>query len=490
MNKGWKKVIIISLMLVILEMVITVILVRPFYKCQVVYNSIDEGNWIVTKDNYDKLTQNQKDRVQSYLPDYAKWLATSYMEGNISYEEIAASFDAVNVIDTTKTLYSMYMGDISQNEYVRVMNGMHSATDTFDSNAEFEYRKTLNAIIHRLDNDTRENILIAMLNYKYSQFLDEKITPESMKNFCKLVLDNSYYAAYDYAELINNNLDCVIAYRAVYENAVAEYDKEKYLEAMELCNMIQVAPEDSLYEKKINDLYAGAYDAGKEYYKSMLDDYVAKDDKKNAIKLMGSLKEIYGNEIDLDSVTESMASEWQLAAIDCTSDWEPGLKKALGEFSTGEYILEHEYEKLKPDSILLYDVNGDMIPEMFLFNSGRTENEYVECFAYAYVDEKYTFLDYINIKNFCSTSDIVAFPYAFDRTAGDESMLVSFNGSRYSFGRKCQKIGGTYYVDGTETDDISYLEAQTQILSTINEKTVGNSKYGSLEDSSSYILAY
>lgn len=490
MNKKWRNIIIISLILVVLEMTTTILLVRPFYKCQLVYNSINDGNWIVTQDNYSKLSQGQKDRVQSYLPDYAKWLAQSYLDKDIDYERTAAAFDAINSIDETNQLYEKYMGDISRNEYVRVMNGMHSATDNFDSNKEFEYRKTLNAIIHRLDNDTRENILIAMLNYKYSQFLNEEITPDSMRNFCKLVIDNSYYVAYDYAGLITNNLDCVVAYRAIYENALAEYGEEKYLEAMELCDMLQVAPEDSLYEKKISDLYSEAYEAGKEYYRNQLDSYVAKDDKKNAIKLMASLKEIYGNEIDLAGVTEAMASEWQLAAIDCTENWEPGLKKALGEFTTGEYILEHEYEKLKPDSILLYDVNGDMIPEMFLFNSSRAGNEYVECFAYAYIDGKYTFLDYINIKNFCSTSDIVAFPYAFDRTAGDEYMLVSYNGSRYSFGRKCQEIGGTYYVDGAEVDDVSYLDAQTQILSTINEKTVGNSKYGSLEDSSSYILAY
>lgn len=490
MKKTWRNIIIISLILVVLETVATMIIIRPYYKCQLVYNSISGGNWIEAQENYNNLSQSGKNRVQSYLPEYAAWLASSYTKGEISYEDTAASFDAINAIDDTKTLYDKYMTDISKNEYVIVIDGMHQATDIFDSKSEFEYRKTLNAIMHRLDNDSREAILVNMLNMKYDSYLNDEISVESMCNFYNLVIANSYYAAYDYAFFIQKNVDCVVAYRGVYENARVDYDEQRYFEAMELCKIIVPAPGDTVYAGKVEELYNMSYEAGKEYYQKQLDGYVAKGDKKGAVALMNKIETVYGKDFDLSSTKEAMAQDWQLAAIKLAKDWEPGLKKALGEFSTGEYILENEYNELKPDSILLYDVNGDMLPELFLFNKKRANNEYVECFMYAYVDDKYEFLDYINVKNFCSTSDIVVFPYAFERTAGDECMLVSFNGTELTYGNKCQEIGGVYYVNGEEKDDIDYLAAQTEILANINEKTVGNGKYSSLEEAEGYILAY
>lgn len=492
MNKTWRNIIIVSLVFVLIEAAVVAILFKPYYDCYKVYKSIENGNWIEAQEEYNSLSSSKQNRVQRYLPEYAKWLANQYAEGNIKYENTAAAFDAVNAIDESKNLYSAYMYDISKNEYVNVINGMYNAANTFNTTEAYNYRQTLNAINQRLGYDVREEILVNMLNIEYEKFLNEEITSENIDNFYNLVIGNSYYDAYNYAYVIKNNVECVRAYRSVYENALANYNESKYFETMELCKLIVTAPEDMLYQKKISELYASAYEDGKEYYQNLIREYAAKEDKNSAVELMAKVEMTYGDDVDLSQVKEDMAEAWQLAAIDLIEDWETDLKEHLSGFSSGQYILEHKYTDFKPDSVLLYDVDGDMIPELFLFNESRVNNEYVECFVYVYDDEeeKYDFSDYINVKNFCVDSNIIAFPYALDRTPGDECMLVSYNGSGFYNGNMCQIISDVHYVNGAETDDLEYLETQTEILSHMNERTVGNSGYSSIETGESYILAY
>ncbi len=491
MKKTWRNIIIVSLVLILLETAAILIFLKPYYDSYRVYKSIEGGNWIETQETYDKLTFKQQERVQSYLPDYANWLAAQYMDGAMIYEDVAASFDAVNAIDDTRTLYGTYMYDISKNEYIKVINGMHKAVDTLDTKGEYDYRQTLNAINHRLGYDVREDILVNMLNIKYQQFLNEEITVDSMKNFYNLVIANSIYTAYDYAGVISHNVDCVIAYRSVYENAVADCNEDRYFEAMELCNIIVPAGEDTLYQNKIRELFETAYEAGKEYYPEKIQDYVNQGKKGNAVELMGQVEDFYGDDIDLTYIKEDMASDWQLAAIDVVNNWEKDLEDALSEFSTGEYILEHEYDnKLKPDSLVFYDINGDLVPELFMFNSDRADNEYVECFIYVYNGETYEFEEFLNVKHFCTDSNIVVFPSGFDRAKGDECQLVFFDGSSFYKGDMCQLINDVYYVNGAETDDLEYLETQTEILSHINERVIANCGYSSLKDGEGYILAY
>jgi len=170
--------------------------------------------------------------------------------------------------------------------------------------------------------------------------------------------------------------------------------------------------------------------------------------------------------------------------------WDEDLEYQLKQDDVGEYILTYQYDVLRPDSILLYDIDGNETPELFLFNQSRTGNDYVECFVYVYVDGKYQYKDYINVMNFCSTSSLVAFPVAFDRTLGEECMLVEFDGESFTYSIKCQKIESIYYVDDVEVNDADYLSAQSKVLANINEKVISNADYVSLFDCEKYILSY
>lgn len=490
MKKTWRNVIIISLMLVIAEITATFVLLHPYYKVQLVYNSISEGNWIETQENYDNLSSSQQDRVQEYLLSYAAWEARQYAAGEVTYEQAAATFDAINAIDETGTIYGLYMYDISKNEFMKVVRELHQVETSFDNTKVYTLRQTLNAVSLRLDNASREQLLVVLLNEKYQEFLDEDITVDSARAFVSLVISNSIYEAYDYAQVISNNIDCVVDYRATYENAKVNFDEEDYFLAMDLCSSITVDPKDTNYKTLVSDLYTQAYETGKTYYAEQLDFYVMTGEKEAAVNLMAEIELRYGDDFDTSDTKEDLAEDWQKACVSLADNWESDLKSHLGETDTGEYILTNEYDNLKPDSLLLYDVDGNGVPELFLFNSSRVSNSYVECFVYAYIDGEYQYLDYINVMNFCSTSSVVAFPTAFDRTVGVECVLVEFDGTSFTFGTECQKIDDVYYVDGYEVSDADYLSAQSQVLANINEKVVGNAGYSSLTDSERYILSY
>ncbi|MBE5944514.1 MAG: hypothetical protein E7258_06300 [Lachnospiraceae bacterium] len=490
MKKTWRNIIIISLIMIIAEVVVTIVFLHPFYKTQLVYNAIDRGNWIETQECYEELSSGQKDRVQEYLLAYGAWVAREYAAGIITYEHTAATFDAINAIDETDTIYDLYMVDISKNEYLKVMRELYVVETSFDNSEVHNLRSTLNAVSLRLDNTTREELLIRLLNEKYQEFLDEKISPEDMHAFIGLVVSNSIYGAYDYALVLSGNVDCVVAYRSLYENAMVKFSEEDYFSVMDICNSAVVEPKDSNYQTLFSDLYSNAYETGKVAYKEKLDYYVRAGENQAAVELMVDIELRYGDDFDISGIKEELASDWQKAALELAEKWDEDLEYQLKQDDVGEYILTYQYDVLRPDSILLYDIDGNETPELFLFNQSRTGNDYVECFVYVYVDGKYQYKDYINVMNFCSTSSLVAFPVAFDRTLGEECMLVEFDGESFTYSIKCQKIESIYYVDDVEVNDADYLSAQSKVLANINEKVISNADYVSLFDCEKYILSY
>ena len=152
--------------------------------------------------------------------------------------------------------------------------------------------------------------------------------------------------------------------------------------------------------------------------------------------------------------------------------------------------MQYEYDNLKPDSVVLHDIDGDGVPEMFLYNSRYTDDDYIGCFIYTYSDGKCKFLNFVNVKSFCRDSNLIGFPIAFGRGTGDECSLVQYDGNSLTQVSYCQEMGGTYYVNGAESNDVDYLSARTSILSHADAYNVGNSKGASLDDGETYILTF
>ncbi len=490
MKKTWRNIIIISLILVIAEVLGIILFLHPYYNKQKVFDSIQAGSWMDAQDNYEKLSAGAKEDVQSYLDDYGAWAAESYTKQDMSFQKVVSVFDAINSIDNTGAVYEKYMHDIVKNELILSLEKYHNAMVSYDNNAMFEAEKNISIISQRMSNDEREQIMIMVLNSKYRSFLDEGITPESMKSFATGIQQMSYYGAYEYSYVILNNVDYVVDYRGKYLEAKTLLEAEDYFGVMDICKEVKVDSLDQKYNELFGTLYSDSYEAGKTYYMSVLDTYVNKDEKTSAVNLMTKLEEYYGTDIDTSGVKEDMAEDWQKAYIEICEDIEGSLKRDLPSTEDGQYILANKFDEYMPDSVLLYDIDNNDVPEMILFDSTKVENDYVGCYLYGFVGDRYVYLGFVNIINLCADGNLVAFPVVFDRETGEEYCLIAFDGTGLSTTEYCQYINDVYYVNGAEVKDADYLSARSAILAHGYTKITPNLGYKGLEDSTSYILTY
>ncbi len=490
MKSTWRKIIIISLILVVIEVVGIVFFIHPYYKIQTVFNSIDDGNWIETQENYESLSQNQKDKVQSYLFDYGAYICGEYLKGEIDYQMTAAMFDAINSIDVDGAVINTYMPSINHNEYKLVIKRLYAANTLYDSQAVYDAQEDIAALNLRMDNTTREKIMVELLNEEYISFLDEEIAGSTVKSYADIIATISYYDAYSYAGIVKANVDYVEQYRSLYVTATGFYAESKYFEVMEICNNVQIDSLDSNYGQLYDELYSDAYENGKNYYSELLDGYIAANDKANTIALMDVVQTYYGTDFDLSNATNTMLTDWQQSYIAFIENYEAALQADLNLSEDGQYILQNEYEKLRPNSMFLYDIDKNGIAELFMFNDAYVGEEYVGCFIYTYSNGNPMYLGFQNVINLCDESYIIAFPKTFGRTVGDECSLVAYDGSSLWVELYCQYIDGVYYVNGVEDTDINYLSTQSSILVHANTVKVASSGYVGMTDGERYIMEY
>ena len=116
MNKKWRVVIITSMIILVLEIAGSLFFLFPYYRLQRVFNSIDKGQWTDTLDYYNALNDSQKETALSYLDGYGAYLSERYANGEISYIQVAASFDAINSITETTEIFDKYTPAIDRNE--------------------------------------------------------------------------------------------------------------------------------------------------------------------------------------------------------------------------------------------------------------------------------------------------------------------------------------------------------------------------------------
>lgn len=490
MKKTWRRIIIISLILVLFEVAGTMIFLHPYYKIQTVFNGIDNGNWIETQECYDSLGDKQKQKVQTYLDDYATFITGEYLSGKLDYQLVAAMFDAINSIDESKTISNTYMTSINHNEYKLAIKRIYAANTAYDTEAAYDAQMDISSLHLRMDNATREAIMIELLNEEYLAFLNEEISADTVKSYADIIAGISYYDAYAYVPIVKSNVDYVVQYRGLYTTATIYTLEQKYFEAMDICKQVHVDSLDTAYAEKYATLYQNAYDSGKVYYSELLDSYTVAKDKANTALLIELIQLYYGDDFDVSGAEEAMLEDWESAYVTFLENYEVSLQTDLNKSEEGQYILMNQYENLRPNSMFLYDIDKNGVAELFLFNDAYAEDDYTGCFVYGYQNNTPTYIGFVNVRNFCSGSHIVAFPNAFDRESGDEYSLIAYDGATFTVEKYCQHIGEVYYVDGEEVDDVEFLSAQSDILATVNEIKIKNSGYVSITDGKKYIMEY
>ena len=470
MKNGWKKLFIFSLIFILLEVVGTVLVMMPFYTRNMVFKNIDKGNSVKTKGYYDMLNESGQEKVCSYLDDFAATLCQKYIDGKKNYEETLASLDSIKEIEGSNQIAEKYIKDVASNEFKKIINDIYEADMQRDSNKGYSLKSDLDVVKQRLDNETREKLMIEILNDKYKSFLAEEINGDGMLDMCAIVKDNSFYEAYDYAGVIESNAHSVVIYKSLYSQMQDTYSKQDYLDIIEKCNGITVDEWDVKYKGLFEEMYASAYDAGKTYYPQKVDEYIAAGSKSDAVDLMKKVEEIYGSDIDLNSVQDKLLDDWQQAYIDFIESYDA---------SASSHTI---------NTVLLYDINDDDIPEMFLFDEAEIENTYVSCEVYNINKGKCKSLGYQKIINICDDGYLVTLPAS---GGGDEAYaLTSYDGETLTEGEECKKVGDSYYVNGQDVSDADFLSVRTGILAHASAYTIKNSKNSDLAGAREYIMLF
>ena len=383
MKNGWKKLFIISLIIILLEIVGAVVVMLPFYTRNMVFVNIDKGDASKTKGYFDMLNDAGQEKVYSYLDDFAATICQDYIDGKKTYEETVASLDAIREIEGNNNIADGYINDVASNEFKKLLNDIYDADLARDSNKGYSLKPDLDLVKQRLNNDTREELMVTFLNEKYRSFLNQEIGSEGILAACAVVKDNSYYKAYDYAEIISANAESVVLYRGLYAELQQAMANQNYFEILDKCEFVEVDKWDTAYKNLFDELYDSAYETGKEYYAQKLSELVASDDKKTAVELMDQIEKYYGSEIDTGSARNQLFESWQLAYLDFMETFDPA--------SSSHSV----------NTVLLFDINDDDIPEMFLFDIADIEMAYIGCEVYNVGNNKCKDLGYYNIINIC-----------------------------------------------------------------------------------------
>ena len=490
MKKTWNRLIIVSFIVLAAVACATIVFLYPYYNEYKVFDGIEAGQWSEVQKTYESLDSQRQQEVQEMLPDYAKHICLEYQTGTKDYIYTVAAYDAINSIDETKTICTKYNIMVNRMEYRDAIEAIYNANQNYNGQGALQANQMINDINLRLDADTKKEVVIEVLNEKYQQFAAGGITAEEMTGYIGIVNNLSVSDISDYVAVLGNNIQVIQTYRELYDTAQNAYETGDYLTALNICESVQLDPLDSQYIEKYYSLYNLAYTTGMNYYDSLLDTYIEIGDNENALNLLTKLEKYYSDDMNLQKFKLSMAKDWQKAYVKLAENADSEIQKALGDTEDGINILDSVYKNIKPDSMLLYDVDEDGVPEVFFYNSMERNETYVSCFIFTYRDGAVSYLGYAKVRSFCSDSSFVAFPWYSTRVSGDEYCLKRYADGVLTDGPYVQNVDGTYYVNEQVVDETEYLSQQSETLATSLNKGVKDFETATLDDSESYILAY
>ena len=492
MRKTWKIATLVCFIMTLIILGVGAVFLYSDYKLYRFFKSIDDGEWSVTKEYFDDLDASQQQTVMAHIEGYAQELCREYAMGERSYQEVTASFDAINSLDNTDELYNRRITEINYNELKSAVEDLYTANTSFDTDGAVKAKKRIDDVQKRMDTTTKEQLLIQMLNDKYQEYLDCEINEAKMMEFVSIVAGMSYYDAHSYTGIIVNNVACVESYRSIYSQYQTMLTEQKYFDILDTYEIVYAGIDsaDTVYRGKFQELYQTTFYDGMDYYQTKLDNLIAASDGEAAVALMKEIELRYGSAFDLDGPKSELAADWQKTYIQIAMNYEAILQTEFSKTDEGIYIFENEYQRLRPDSMLLYDIDKNGVAEMFLFNSAEATEENTECFAFTYADGAYVYLGYVNILSFCTDSNIIALPSEFGRDFAEEHVLLRFTGSSLEQKKYTKKDGETYIVDNAEVTDAEFLTAQTSIVDHANNQRPSIMEYIDISDYESYILAY
>ena len=488
MRKTWNKVIIVTWFLIALITAVAVVVLLPYYKTWHLFRTIDKGGWSTIKEEFANLNDTSKEEVLKNLDSYGAFIAKEYTEGKRTFVYTAAAFDAIGLIpERGAEVQTRYMPDIVKNEYIGGVMRMVNLTKTYDVSSANEAQKSIDSASARLAMDQREKILLELLDKSYPSYLNGQMSEDRIKALCNYALNNAFGDAKYRAEQVRGNVDAVIAYRKLYDEAEKYYEEDNYFQVCNICENVMVDPSDKLYDGKFSQLWTRAEIAGKEYYLNELKTYIATGDKINAAALIARLEDYYGDDIDLSKERVEIAEDWQQTYIEVIEQLDVILRNSLSDSEGKMIVSDEDYKKMKPDRMLLLDLENDDVPELILFNSKLVKDDFTPCFFMNFSKKRYGYVGLYNVTYFSSGNEFV---YSVVGGDTEETILYSYKNGSVSQVAMAVKEGDKYTVNDAETTDVDYLAERDEIINKASETGRYFESAADIKDCESYVLSY
>ena len=495
-SKKWLIAGIISIVLVIAEAAAMFLFVLPgMYKGKMV-EALESGDGAAAAEYYDKvnfLAAGDKDDV---VKGFLTKATNDYIDGKGSYEDAVKKIQAVEKIGSFKgKLIDNYKVTGLKRE-IEIYDDTYSlllADDSTDVgpniddffNVYYAYDAKDNFILKNYKEEevsTREEYMDKGLNSylkeKYDSYNAGSIGDDEMISYVDAAI--KLFTDSQYAFQLDSEMYYVKYYKEGLEITKGKLDEGKYIEAYDSAAAFIDYPADEdvfpRYKGEFESLRDSAYNDVKEKgYAAALGDAQA-GNAESAEKMMGELRRICGDDIDLSEIEKLITPEWKKAYLAYMANWDSNLRTAC---TSSNYVVVYnkdgdesitssenlDYETYKPTSMVLYDIDADGTPEMIL-RSEATE------YLIAYDGENAVLVGLVvSIDGFGEAGQVIA----IYEENGDGYHYDSGEIFKYSDGTLVCETFYYFYEDESEkeycvdtyeeeTDEETYKEAKEKVV--------------------------
>ncbi len=407
--KKWMIMTFISILLAVASVIFVFVYLLPKTKEKKFLDAVFEGNKEKIAEYLEGFSAETVESLKDEVKDIVVYTHNQYAAGLKSYDSMLSVYENVETIRKYKGFtadsLTMVQEPLLLESYEKGV-GIYDTGDAYYRERDkfkdlYRIKASDGAYIEYLWDDATELKYQRNIDAFLDSYLKEKYTAYKEGNLDMKTAQRYIYCAddfwdSDYVSELRNQIYYDELFSSEMSRIVEYEDGDRYFEAMSYLDSVR-----ELYQN--NDFYAAWKDAfekksgeldkkAREFYPQLAIEYMSKGDRDSAEVIVRQLKERFGEDFDVSAIEEAGLTEWQKAYLGIMEDWaatvEQDFWKAYDQTSGDDTAIK-DFDEVKPDRILLLDINNDDIPEL-VFDNGKNK-----VFIYSYLDGHAEFLCYL-----------------------------------------------------------------------------------------------
>ncbi len=508
--KKWMIVTFISILLIAASVIFAFVYLLPKTKEKKFLDAIFEGNKEKMVEYLEDFSAETVESLKDDVKDIVVYTHNQYAAGQKSYDSMLTVYENIETIRKYKGLTADSMTIVQEplllESYEKGV-GIYDTGDAYYKERDrfkdlYRIKVSNGTFLEYLWDDASEqkyekkidSVLDAFLKEKYTAFKAGEMDMKTVQRYVYCA-DDFWNSAY-VSELRNQ-----VYYDELFSSEMTRIEelagKDQYFDALSYVDSVReyyqnnefYAAWKDAFEKKSEELDKKA----REFYPQLAIEYMNNGDRDSAETIVRQLKERFGEDFDVSAIEAAGLTEWQKAYLSFMENWASGVEEdftRLFDPTPEDNTAVKSFDDVRPDRILLLDLNKDDIPEL-IFDNGKNR-----VFIYSWLDGTVEFLAYLFDFNSISTSYEFIFEGEYEADGIWRGFHVVYYLARedlyvsdYVFD---QEAGGDHmYFSGLNDDDLKEIsrEEYEEIVSSIDSRRAGTSlPFGAyVSDYDSYI---